>query len=501
MVRAVKLESTPSGSYYNASQGVFWTVGGVVTPPPVTDTTAPTVAITAPVGGSTVTNAIMVVSANAADNLGVVGVQFKLDGANMGAEVLIAPFSKAWNMTDVSVGQHTLTAVARDLAGNQTTATAVSFTVPAPSTGGGSSGGSTNTTGTVVWVDNALPAGATGSGDGGDTWNWVSNPTPYSGTVAHQSAIASGLHQHYFDNATATMSVAAGDKLFAYVYLDPANPPSELMLQWTDGSWEHRAYWGANTISYGTAGTVSRYNAGALPATGQWVRLEVPASAVGLEGKTVKGMAFTAFGGRVTWDYAGKTDGSATTPPTGTTTVTVTATDASASVAALDAGVFTVTRSGATTSALTVNLAFSGTATNGVSYNTLPPTVTIPAGSASATITLTPKVASTLVGTKTATLTAVAAAGYSIGANASADVVMAGNAVPIQFVKKESNGMRIAWNSTVGKTYRVLSKNNLTDTTWTQLSGSVSATSTATGWLDTGATPATQRFYMVYVTN
>jgi hypothetical protein len=27
MVRAVKLESTPSGSYYNASQGIFWTVG------------------------------------------------------------------------------------------------------------------------------------------------------------------------------------------------------------------------------------------------------------------------------------------------------------------------------------------------------------------------------------------------------------------------------------------------------------------------------------------
>jgi hypothetical protein len=27
MVRAVKLETTPSGSYYNASQGMFWTEG------------------------------------------------------------------------------------------------------------------------------------------------------------------------------------------------------------------------------------------------------------------------------------------------------------------------------------------------------------------------------------------------------------------------------------------------------------------------------------------
>jgi RHS repeat-associated protein len=36
------------------------------------------------------------------------------------------------------------------------------------------------------------------------------------------------------------------------------------------------------------------------------VKLEVPASAVGLEGRAVKGMAFTLYGGRVAWDKAGK---------------------------------------------------------------------------------------------------------------------------------------------------------------------------------------------------
>jgi hypothetical protein len=39
---------------------------------------------------------------------------------------------------------------------------------------------------------------------------------------------------------------------------------------------------------------------------GQWVRLEVLASQVGLEGVTVRGMAFTLFGGKATWDRAGK---------------------------------------------------------------------------------------------------------------------------------------------------------------------------------------------------
>lgn len=97
-----------------------------------------------------------------------------------------------------------------------------------------------------------------------------------------------------------------GDKLIAYVYLDPANPPSEIMLQWNDGTWEHRAYWGTNQIAWGVDGTISRAFMGALPAAGSWVRLEVPAAVVGLEGRTLNGMAFTLFDGRAAWDYAGK---------------------------------------------------------------------------------------------------------------------------------------------------------------------------------------------------
>ena len=180
----------------------------------------------------------------------------------------------------------------------------------------------------TVWVEDAPPAGAALGGNG-EGWNWVSsNPAPFSGTLAHQSAIVAGVHEHYFYNATTTLPVAVGDTLFTYVYLDPANPPTEVMLQWYDGSWEHRAYWGANAITnWGVDGTVSRRNMGALPATGQWVRLNVPASQVGLEGRTLLGMSFATFGGRVTWDYVGKTAGA---PPvtyqlTGTVAVGATA--------------------------------------------------------------------------------------------------------------------------------------------------------------------------------
>ena len=162
-----------------------------------------------------------------------------------------------------------------------------------------------NDMGDVAWIDDALPAGAVPAG----TWNWVSSaPPPYAGALAHQSRLANGIHQHYFSNAAVPMQVQTGETLYTYVYLDPANPPSEVMLQWNvGGSWERRAYWGANLINFGADGTNSRRYMGPLPATGQWVRLEVPASAVGLEGAAVNGMAFTLFGGRATWDATGTT--------------------------------------------------------------------------------------------------------------------------------------------------------------------------------------------------
>ena len=158
----------------------------------------------------------------------------------------------------------------------------------------------------TVWVEDNLPSGATTAGNSED-WNWVSsNPSPVSGTLAHQSNIVAGTHQHYFYGATNTLTVDTGDKLVAYVYLDPVNPPTEVMLQWADTTWEHRAYWGADQLPWGTNGTNSRRYMGALPPVGQWVRLEVPASSVGLENQQLTAMAFSLFNGRATWDHAGK---------------------------------------------------------------------------------------------------------------------------------------------------------------------------------------------------
>jgi hypothetical protein len=113
--------------------------GGGTTPPPPPpgDTTAPTVSITAPASGASVSGAVAL-TASATDNVGVVGVQFQVDGANVGGEATTAPYSLSWNSASLVNGTHTVTAVARDAAGNKKTATAVSFTVsnrPATPTG------------------------------------------------------------------------------------------------------------------------------------------------------------------------------------------------------------------------------------------------------------------------------------------------------------------------------------------------------------------------------
>jgi hypothetical protein len=269
----------------------------------VADTTPPAVAITSPSNNATLSGSSVTVSANASDNVAVAGVQFKLDGVNLGAEDTNSPYSIVWDTTQATTGVHLLTAVARDAVGNRTTSAALTVAV-------------TNVPGTtVVWVDDAMPTGATPGAEGGDTWNWISSsPTPFSGTQGHQSSLGTNMHQHFFNYASTTLTVNTGETLFAYIYLDPANLPQQVMLQWNDGGWEHRAYWGTSLMTFGVEGTSSRRYMGPLPAAGQWVRLEVPASRIGLEGRTLKGMAFTLQGGRATWDAAGKSIALGSTP-------------------------------------------------------------------------------------------------------------------------------------------------------------------------------------------
>jgi hypothetical protein len=160
-----------------------------------------------------------------------------------------------------------------------------------------------------VWIEDCIPAGARSSADGSTDgkWTFVSDlEHPLFGGKKASLRTATGLSQHFFEGAKPGLLVGEGDRLFAYVFLDPARPPQEIMLQWHTGQWQHRAYWGENWIDWGSNGTPERVHRGSLPATGCWVRLEVEAARVGLKpGQVIDGWAFTQFGGTVYWDHAG----------------------------------------------------------------------------------------------------------------------------------------------------------------------------------------------------
>jgi hypothetical protein len=91
------------------------------------DVTPPTVAITAPASGAM--SGTQTISATATDDQSVSGVQFKLDGRNLGSELTTPPYSSAWDTRSEVNGSHTLVAVARDSAGNTTASAGVAVTV------------------------------------------------------------------------------------------------------------------------------------------------------------------------------------------------------------------------------------------------------------------------------------------------------------------------------------------------------------------------------------
>ncbi|MBI5574460.1 MAG: lamin tail domain-containing protein, partial [Elusimicrobia bacterium] len=95
------------------------------------------------------------------------------------------------------------------------------------------------------------------------------------------------------------------ESIIQYVYIDPASQPEQILLQfYTDlGDGEHRVYWGNSKIQTGgVEGTPSLYRMGSLPQAGQWVRLKISPSTIGLAGKPIKGMLFATYNGRAYWD-------------------------------------------------------------------------------------------------------------------------------------------------------------------------------------------------------
>ena len=162
-----------------------------------------------------------------------------------------------------------------------------------------------------TWIEDDFPAKATPMvNDGNPPHKWITADAGpvFSGKRSVQRS-GSGINQVYFAGTSEPLIVGAAAKLFAYVFLDPKNPPKAVMIQFhVGGQWSRRANWGdADAIDFGKKDTTERVQAGALPEAGKWVRLEIAASRLGLDtGTKIEGLAFTQFDGQAWWDKAGQ---------------------------------------------------------------------------------------------------------------------------------------------------------------------------------------------------
>jgi hypothetical protein len=132
-------------------------------------------------------------------------------------------------------------------------------------------------------------------------------------------------------------------------------------------------------------------------------------------------------------------------PLPGLATVTVAATDASASEALADPAVFTVTRTGSTASPLTVQYSLGGSAVAGKDYAAPSGYVVLPAGSATATVTVAPTDDALAEGSETVTLTVLPLVHYAGGSPASATATLADNDAPPG--DSDADGLPDAWET------------------------------------------------------
>ena len=198
--------------------------GGVI----VVDTTPPEISFTSPSDNATVSGDVAL-TATASDNVGVTTVAFKVDGVQVGNQLLSSPYTTTWNSTSVSNGTHSITATASDAVGNTTTATvnvtvsnapdttppAVSITSPA-----NNATVSGNVTLTATATDNVGVASVVFNVDGVQ----VGNPrtsAPYTRTWNSTTA-SNGTH-----NVSATATDAEGNTSTATVTVTVSNSTTD----------------------------------------------------------------------------------------------------------------------------------------------------------------------------------------------------------------------------------------------------------------------------------
>ena len=169
--REVPLGAVTLGS--NSAKAVGGSMYFVAVAPRAGAAARPVVTVSAPQAGATVSGQVTLTAQ--VEGTGISGVQFRVDGKNVGSEDTSAPYGVTWNAGAVASGTHSITAVARHAAGRDSATIQVSVAgsvaAPAPGVRGG------------YYVS---PTGSA-SGDGS-----ASRPWDLATALAHPSKVVAG---------------------------------------------------------------------------------------------------------------------------------------------------------------------------------------------------------------------------------------------------------------------------------------------------------------------
>lgn len=205
----------------------------------VVDGTPPTVILTAPTEGATVTGAVTV-SASASDDVGVEGVQVLLDGSPLGGQLILPPYELAWDATTTANGFYALSARAHDAAGHTAMAPTVGVTVdnmaaaPTISPDGGSFTDSVTVSLATATPGAAIRYTADGIPPTSTTGTLYASPFTLSGSATVQAlASKSGMTDSAIASARFTIIGSVAPTLTFTGTPTTATPGQTSILTWT----------------------------------------------------------------------------------------------------------------------------------------------------------------------------------------------------------------------------------------------------------------------------
>ncbi len=126
---------------------------------PAPDTTPPTVSLTSPANGATVSGSVAMAATASDTGSGMARVEFRADGVLLGTDTT-APYAGTWNAAAAAVGSHTILATAYDVAGNSANSSVSVSVQAAPPAPGGTNVASAANGGSVLGFSNQFDSRA-----------------------------------------------------------------------------------------------------------------------------------------------------------------------------------------------------------------------------------------------------------------------------------------------------------------------------------------------------